>query len=187
MSTPLTELQKQLISKKLNNLFHDFPVVAIKLLCADGSEWKIGDFPATQEEQVVKRKPRHTSRLRCREGAVFGHLTDTMKPWIELALENPGEVIQLREEDTDGATLARCSGAFSSIVGIYMGPGHTRTWRSRDNKGDEVLFVQYTGPRIERHALNYTRKGVIVEAMYAKFLAQNAVTTASRSDATQEK
>jgi hypothetical protein len=159
----------------------------LRLLCEDGTEWKVGEFPEQKKPAKEEKRRERGPRLRSAKGTVYGHLTDVMKPWIVLAMENPQEVIKIRAEDVDGETLVRCSGAFASIIGCYMGPRNTTTWRAKDDEGEEVLFVKYTGPRIERHALEYLRKGVVVPHLHANFLARNAVTTASRSDAKQEK
>lgn len=138
----LSELDKKVISKRLDALRADYPVSAARILFADGSEWKVGDFPqpqATSKQAKSKRSRKYV------EGYVIGTMARLGMPWIELAAENPGEEVRVRLSDFPselGLTAPRLQGAMSAQAANKYGKGSFTVFVRKQPDGDDMLIIK---------------------------------------------
>lgn len=183
---PLTSLQKQVISKKLDALRADYPVKAFRILMEDGTEWKVGEFPNPEkfDDRYPVPKRGKKGRPRVLEGKEFGQLSRILRPWVELAMQNPNEWIVLRPSDLEGENVMRCSRTISSMIGSLVGPGkaRTRTDRNPENGEEAKVSFMYTGPAIAPTELRFWRNGEYHPEINR--VTRLAAQPASQSDAT---
>lgn len=139
----LTDAQKRMISLRFDALRADFPLTALHALFADGSEWKIGEFPvpkpAVVEEEKKKRRPRRPPE----PGYVKGTLRRITTPWLELAKSAPGEIIKVRSSDFEGFDLRRAISALSALSNTRYGKGKITVQRIFDDVEGTAALIMY--------------------------------------------
>lgn len=138
MVRELTELQKATVSRRLDALRADFPVAALRLLMEDGTEWKIGEFPAPVVEAPPKKK--HT---RAKHKYEPGLLQRLCEPWVKLLIENPNEPVRLRQSDFPGVQLDSAQSNIVALAANQVGKGCVTTRTVPDEVEGKAIVAVY--------------------------------------------
>lgn len=175
----LTDAQKRVISMRFEALRRDFPLVALHALFAEGSEWKLGEFPAPKP--AVEEKPKRRTRRPADPGYVPGTLRRLSEPWLELAASAPGEVFRVRASDFEGFDLRRVVSALSALSVTKYGKGRLTVQRVTDDiEGVAALIIFSEPDDVKAKRALRTAPGALGPRTRYN---HDALPTASRSDA----
>lgn len=135
----LSDMDKAVISKRLDALRADYPVIALRLLMADGTEWKVGQFP--EPAPAVAAQPAKPKRTRRRSITELGLVSKLAMPWVKLLMDYPGEVLTIRTHEFPGIELKQAQSALPSLINNMTGQKHTCSTVSRFDTTTQEFVV----------------------------------------------
>lgn len=142
----LTEMQQVLLSRKLDMLRKDFPIVALYVRVEGGQEWKVGDVQLAPPPAPEKAKKYLDARKSKRVQKNYydtprGTCNKVLLPWIELAGSEFGTTVVIRPDDVPEIEWHRVSRAASGIGFNRYGRGRLHVEARQDEFGPLLRLV----------------------------------------------
>lgn len=148
----LTPAQKAIIELRMKALEKDFGLQAYRLVFNETDYAEKGNWaPSVSKKKKFVRGP-----IRGKLGA----LAESLRPWIKLALENPGQPIKIRPSDADNQPIDRMQSGATALANQLVGAGMLKTTKVKDDvEGYAIILTAKERPRQSTTATVVVRGG----------------------------